>query len=334
MRTADRRPSFQDVLEAREEQHGRVLHTPLLSDPRLDRVMGRAVHVKAEFLQRAGSFKFRGIDHSIRKLSLEERARGVVIVSSGNAAQAAALSAHLYGVPCTVVASDFASETKLRAAEALGASIVRAGTTAAQVFGRCTELAESQGLTTLHPFDRAEVIAGHGSLAMEILEDLPEVGTIVVPTGGGGLLAAVAIVAKTLAPAVRVIGVEPSLSPAMRRSLDVGSITALDEVAISIADGLISDRPGDLTYSIAAELVDDVVLVGEEAIAEAMAMAYRELRVAIEPSSATALAALLEHRWPGGAEVAVATGGNFDPALLAHVVSGRTAAAWRERAAS
>ncbi|WP_193241875.1 pyridoxal-phosphate dependent enzyme [Streptomyces phaeolivaceus] len=332
--TASRAPDLQDVLRSRRRQEGRARRTPVLTDPRLDTALGRRVAVKAEFLQRAGSFKFRGIDNAVECLDPAAAARGVVIVSSGNAGQAAALSAALRGVRCTVVMGDDAVPTKVRAVRSLGATVVSAGTTTEDVFRTCDELVAEHGWTLLHPFDHPEVIAGHGSLSLEVLEDCPEVGTVVVPAGGGGLLASVGLVMKSLAPKVRVIGVQPVGSDAVRRSFAAGTPVALDRPAHSIADGLVLEQAGDLTCSLIGDYVDDVVVVDDEAICRAMELAWTALRVAVEPSAAASLAALMSTRWNGGLEVAVATGGNFDPALLAHVTSGGTAEAWMSRPAA
>lgn len=327
-------PGLADVLAARRRQGSRVRRTPVLDDPRLDEALGRPVAVKAEFLQRSGSFKFRGLDNSVDSLSPEVASRGTVIVSSGNAGQAAALACAIRGVSCTVVVADNAVPNKIAAIEALGATVVRAGMTAESVFGAAQVLAQTHGLAELHPFDRSDVIAGHGSMALELLEDCLDIGTVVVPAGGGGLLAATAMVVKAVAPEVRVIGVQPESCAALRDSYVAHRWTPLAGAASSIADGLSVEEPGHLTLSMVRSWVDDIVVVSEEEICRAMTLAWQALRVAVEPSAAASIAALQRYRWPGGREVAVATGGNVEPALLAHATSGGTAEQWRQNQTS
>jgi threonine dehydratase len=322
-------PTIDDVHAAREGQRGRIRRTPVMTDPRFDRAAGRSVAVKAEHLQRGGSFKFRGLDHKIG--SLGPRAEdGILVVSSGNAAQAAALSAHVRGIPCTVVMPDKALATKVEAVESLGATIVRGGATSTEMFATGARLVEERSLHFVHPFDQPEVVVGHGSLALEILEDLPDVRTIYVPASGGGLLAAVALVVKSVAPAVRVVGVQPVHADSLRLSLAAGHPVALERPITTVADALTAQRCGDLTFALISSYVDDVVLVDDEQICAAMRTCWLTLRQAVEPAAATAVAALLAEDG-GGLDVAVLSGGNVDLGLLLHVVDGGTAAQWQGR---
>jgi threonine dehydratase len=320
-----------DVRAARERQAGVIRRTPLLTDPRLDHAAGRPVAVKAEHLQRGGSFKFRGLDNKIA--SLGEAARsGILVVSSGNAAQAAALSAHVRGIPCTVVMPDQALPTKVQAVESLGATIVRGGPTSVEMFATGDRLAAELSLHQVHPFDQPEVVAGHGSLALEILEDCDRLGAVYVPASGGGLLAAVALVVKTVAPQVRVVGVQPVGADSVRRSLAAGRPVPVDAPITTICDALTAQCVGSLTFDVISSYVDEIVLVDDEQAGAAMRTAWLAVRQAIEPGAATSLAALLAAPPSAdGLDVAVLSGGNVDLELLAHVVRGGTIAEWRER---
>jgi threonine dehydratase len=323
--------SLDDVRAAHERQVGVIRRTPMLTDPRLDRAVGRRAAVKGEHLQRGGSFKFRGLDNKIASLG-DAAKDGIVVVSSGNAAQAAALSAHVRGIPCTVVMPDKALPTKVQAVESLGATIVRGGPTSVEMFATGDRLAAERSLHQVHAFDQPEVVAGHGSLALELLEDCPDVGTVYVPASGGGLLAAVALVVKSLAPQVRVVGVQPVGADSVRRSLDAGRPVPVDAPITTICDALTAQCVGSLTFEIIKTYVDDVVLVDDEQACAAMRTAWLTLRQAVEPGAATALAALMAADKTGdGTDVAVLSGGNVDLGLLAHVVAGGTAAEWRLR---
>jgi threonine dehydratase len=286
--------------------------------------------VKGEHLQRGGSFKFRGLDNKIASLGAAAR-DGILVVSSGNAAQAAALSAHVRGISCTVVMPDKALPMKVQAVESLGATIVRGGPTSVEMFATGDRLATERSLHQVHPFDQPEVVAGHGSLALELLEDCPDAGTVYVPASGGGLLAAVALVVKGLAPHVRVVGVQPVGADSVRRSLEAGAPVAVDAPITTICDALTAQCVGALTLELIAAFVDDVVLVDDEQVCAAMRTAWLTLRQAVEPGAATSLAALMAAAGPTtGVDVAVLSGGNVDLGLLAHVVAGGTAQQWRE----
>jgi threonine dehydratase len=324
-----RLPTMDDVYSAREAQDGRVRRTPMLTDPRFTREVGRPAAVKAEHLQRGGSFKFRGLDHKIGALG-EQALEGILVVSSGNAAQAAALSAYVRGIPCTVVMPDQALPMKVQAVESLGAEILRGGATSTEMFATGARLVEERSLHFVHPFDQPEVVAGHGSLALEILEDQPDVRTIYVPASGGGLLAAVALVVKAVAPTVRVVGVQPVDADSVRLSLAAGHPVPVERPITTVADALTAQRCGDLTYQLISSYVDDVVLVDDEQICTAMRTAWLTLRQAVEPAAAAAVAALqLGQDGTAGVDVAVLSGGNVDLGLLHHVVQGGTAAQWR-----
>ncbi|MCY3611651.1 MAG: threonine/serine dehydratase [Gemmatimonadetes bacterium] len=305
-----------------------VLHrTPVLSFRTLGDRIGAPVWLKCENLQKTGSFKVRGALNSIACLSGHERARGVVTISAGNHAQAVAWAARRTGTRAVVVMPEGASRTKVTATIGYGAEVVLHGT-AADAFREAGRRAERDGLTFLHPFDSAAVIAGHGSTGLEIEEDLPGDKTIVVPVGGGGQIAGIAGAvagagAQVTGPAgrastARIFGVEPEGAPCMRRSLDQGRAARLDATD-TIADGLAPPMAGKLNYQYVAEFVEDVTLVADAEILSAMRLLLTRAKLVVEPSGAAAVAALMYGRVPvepGRTIVALVTGGNVDDDLL------------------
>ena len=311
-----------------------VLHrTPLLSFRTLGDRIGAPVWLKCENLQRTGSFKVRGALNSIACLSDGERGRGVVTISAGNHAQAVAWAAGRTATRAVVVMPEGASRTKVAATRGYGAEVVMHGT-AADAFREARRRSMHDGLTFLHPFDSAAVIAGHGSTGLEIDEDLPGGKTLVVPVGGGGQIAGIAgalaasgRVARHAA-GVRIIGVEPEGAPSMRRSLDLGRAARLDATD-TIADGLAPPMAGKLNYRYVAEFAEDVVLVSDAEILSAMRLLLNRARLVVEPSGAAAVAALMYGRVTverGRSLVALITGGNVDDDLLVRAL--REGAAW------
>ena len=247
------------------------------------------------------------------QLDAAAKARGVVTVSAGNHAQALAWSAAASGVQCTVVMPAKASESKATAAAGYGATVIRHGT-AAEAFAKADELAKEMGFTMVHPFDDVQIQAGTGTIALEILEQVPDVDLVVVPIGGGGLIAGIAAAIRAVNPRVRVIGVEPDGAAAMRASLDAGYPVRLSSLN-TIADGLAAPFAGELTYPAVRDLVDDVVLVTDREIAEAMSIILTRCKLLAEPAGAAATAALLAHKVPqanGTRVVAILSGGNVD----------------------
>lgn len=306
------RPELEDVRRARELVRGAVHRTPLMGTRTTSERVGRPVHLKAEHLQKTGSFKVRGALAFMLELEDEARERGVITISAGNHAQATAWAASRAGVPATVVMPADAPRSKAAASAEYGAEVVLHGTVF-EAFQLALDRAEEEGLTFVHPFDDPRVVAGQGTVALEILEDLPDVGAVVVPVGGGGLCAGIAIALAEAAPAVRVFGVEPEGAAAMRRSLDGGSAVRLDAVT-TIADGLGAPMAGDLTFPVIRDLVEDVVVVSDAAIARAMALILERTKQLVEPAGAAGVAALLEGLVPpgDGPVVAVLSGGNVD----------------------
>ncbi len=311
-----------DVLAAREAIAGRLHRTPLTGSAALGALLGVPCFLKLENLQKTGSFKPRGVLTKIAALSEAERARGLIAASAGNHAQAVAWAATAAGLHATVVMPETAPAAKLAATRAYGGTIVTEPSTLT-VFQRAYALADEHGYTLVHAFDDPAVLAGQGTVGLEILEDLPEAGTIVVPIGGGGLLGGVAVAIKSQRPGVRIVGVEPEGAPAMWRSRASGQPERLDRIT-TIADGLSAPFAGALPFEIVQRYVDDVVLVTDDEIRAAMVLILERCKLLAEPAGAAGLAALLSGAIPvrpGEPTVVIVSGGNIDAARLATVLS-------------
>lgn len=310
------------IQSARQRLGDRVHHTPLLSATRLGARVGATLFHKCESLQKTGSFKVRGALNRLTQLNERERARGVVTVSAGNHAQALAWAARDAGVRCTVVMPEAASRAKVEASRGYGAEVVLHGTSSIQAFARAHELAEERSLTVVHPFDDDEVMAGQGTVALEILDQLEEFDDIVVPIGGGGLIGGIAVAIKEQRPKVRVYGVEPTGAAVMRKSLDVGHPVRLDVVK-TIADGLAAPMAGDLTYPVVQRYVDDVVVVSDDEIMVAMRDLLLSSKLLVEGGGAAATAAVLSGKLPvaGRRVVTVLSGGNVDVSRIQEVLN-------------
>jgi threonine dehydratase len=309
--------------EARARIAGSVHRTPLVSSRHLSERVRAPVYLKCENLQVTGAFKVRGALHRLLRLTEEERARGVVTISAGNHAQAVAWAARAAGVQAVVVMPEHASRTKVEASRGYGAEVVLHGDAKA-AFARAFELAEERGLRFVHPFDDEEVVAGHGSCALEILEDLPDVGTIVVPVGGGGLISGIAAATAAVRPGVDVWGVEPEGAAAMHLSLQRGEAVHLDRVA-TVADGLGAPMAGVLNYGLVAAHARGVVLVSDDEIVDAMKVLLERTKLLAEPAGAAGLAALLTGRIelePAVPVAVVLSGGNVDLELLSRLFAG------------
>lgn len=303
--------SYDDVLAARETIAGRLLRTPVFSSATLSKRAGATAALKAELFQRTGSFKPRGMLNALAHLSAEEKRRGVITISAGNAAQSLAYCAALEGIDCLVVMWQSASPAKIAATRDYGATIDLESSDPATAFERLNELRDQTGRAYVHSFDDPFLIAGHGTLALELLEDVPDLSTIVVPIGGGGLISGIATVVKAERPEVRVIGVEPELSQAMHAALEAAAPVTVEPR--SIADGLNAPFAGENTLAICRELVDDVVLVSEQQIRDAFRFLYERAKLACEPAGAASTAALLSgaiELESGGTCVVVVSGGN------------------------
>ncbi|MGC4894818.1 threonine ammonia-lyase [Micromonospora sp. DT31] len=318
-----------DVQAARELLAGVTRTTPLEPSRPLSAALGGPVWLKCENLQRAGSYKVRGAYVRISRLSAEERARGVVAASAGNHAQGVALAAGLLGAHATVFMPVNAPLPKVAATKGYGAQIELVGNTVDEALVAAQAFAERTEAVLIHPFDHADVIAGQGTVALEILEQCPEVRTIVTGVGGGGLISGIAVAAKALRPDVRVIGVQAASAAAFPPSLRAGEPLRLPSFA-TIADGIAVGRPGELTFTHVRKLVDDVVTVSEEDISRALLMLLERGKQVVEPAGAVGVAALLAGVVEVTAPVvAVLSGGNIDPLLMLRVIEHGLAAAGR-----
>ena len=315
------------IKEAARRIDGAVRRTPLLRLP----VDGAPpVYAKCENLQAAGAFKIRGATNFIAQLDPDARRHGVITYSSGNHAQAVAMAAGRVGVPAVVVMPTTAPAVKIEGARALGAEILFEGTTSTERKLRAEAVARDRRLQMVPPFDHPWIIAGQGTVGLEILHDCPDVARILVPVGGGGLVAGVAAAVKQQRPEVRVIGVEPRGAAKMTASLAAGRPVSLDRVA-SLADGLLPVRPGDLTFHHVRRFVDDMVTVDDDPIADAVLWLFRRAKLVVETSGAATLAALLTASAPdpssqppgGGATVVVLSGGNLGVETLAQLAAAR-----------
>ncbi|WP_431942444.1 threonine ammonia-lyase [Micromonospora marina] len=318
-----------DVQAARELLAGVTRTTPLEPSRPLSAALGGPVWLKCENLQRAGSYKVRGAYVRISRLSAEERARGVVAASAGNHAQGVALAAGLVGAHATVFMPVNAPLPKVAATKGYGAQIELVGNTVDESLVAAQTFAERTGAVFIHPFDHPDVIAGQGTVALEILEQCPDVCTIVTGVGGGGLASGMAVAAKALRPDVRVIGVQAASAAAFPPSLRAGEPLRLPSFA-TIADGIAVGRPGELTFTHVRKLVDDVVTVSEEDISRALLMLLERGKQVVEPAGAVGVAALLAGAVEvTGPVVAVLSGGNIDPLLMLRVIEHGLAAAGR-----
>jgi threonine dehydratase len=321
--------SLEDVRAARDLIAGVVRDTPIEPNRPLTAKLGGPAWLKCENLQRAGSFKVRGAYVRIARLSAEERARGVVAASAGNHAQGVALAADLLGTSATVFMPAGAPLPKVAATKGYGAHVEFAGDTVDDALIAAQEFAERTGAVFIHPFDHPDVIAGQGTVALEILERLPETKTIITGIGGGGLVSGIAAAAKALRPDVRVIGVQAAGAAAYPHSLRAGRPVRLQGYS-TIADGIAVGCPGDLTFAHVSKLVDDVVTVSDEDISRALLMLLERGKLVVEPAGSVGVAALLSGAvQPEPPVVAVLSGGNIDPLLLLRVIEHGLAAAGR-----
>ena len=299
---------------------GIAVRTPLVEIATLTSRLGLPVSLKCEQRQPVGAFKIRGAYTAISRISPEIRARGVITYSSGNHGQAVAYAARLLGVRAVVVMPERAPAVKVDGVRRLGGEVVIAGNTSSERYQKAQALAQDEGLTMVPPFESLDVIAGQGTCGLEILEQLPEVETILVPVGGGGLIAGIAAAVAAIKPSVRVVGVEPLGAPKLARALEAGRPVKLEHTE-SMADGLLPLSIGNLPFAVLSPVVREAVQVSEAEIAEAVRFLFREGGLSAEPSGVVTIAALLSGRVrPTGPTVAVVSGGNVDPALLQRLV--------------
>jgi threonine dehydratase len=309
--------SLAGIYEARKRIDGHVVRTPMLTNEALSRAASCRLQLKCENFQRTSSFKTRGATNAIAQLTEEERQRGVATFSAGNHGQALAYAAGHAGVACTVFSTENAVPAKMEAIRSLSAE-TRQYPTMQQAFEALEAMSRETGTLIVSPFADPPVIEGQGTVGLEILEDVPDVEQVIVAIGGGGLIAGIAVALRALKPDVRIVGVEPEGAPTLTRALEAGKPVKLETVS-TIADGLAAPFTNPLNVAIVQEHVDDVVLVTDDEIVEAMLMLLRVGKLVAEPAGSAALAALLTGKAavPTGAEtVAIVSGGNVDTALL------------------
>ena len=301
-----------EIESAAHRLAGVIVPTPLIPADTVSEMVGAQVRMKCENLQRAGSFKIRGAYNFVSQLSDEKVSEGIITYSSGNHAQAVALAGKLRGVRVVVVMPTDAPKVKRDGAERLGAEVVFEGTTSIERKGRAEEIAERDGLVIVPPFDHRHIIAGQGTVGLEIARDWSDVDVVLAPIGGGGLASGVAASVKRLVPSARVIGVEPEGAASMRLALDNGSPALLDEID-TIADGLKPVIAGELTFEHARDLMDDVVTVDDESIRRAAGILVHSQKLVVEYSGAATTAALISGRvkTEGGRIAVVLSGGNL-----------------------
>lgn len=312
-----RPPTIQDVWRAQDVVRPHVYHTPLLPSRTIGEMSGARVYLKAENLQRSGSYKVRGATYKLSRLTSEERAQGVIAASAGNHAQGVAIAAAALNIPCTIVMPAVASLAKVTATEGYGATVVQHGDGLTEAFEKAFEIQAQTGATFIHAFDDADIIAGQGTVGLEILSDLPDVEAIVTSIGGGGLISGIATSVKALKPDVRIFGVEASGAASMRAALDAGHLVQLDN-ANTVADGIATRTCGPLTLDITRRLVDDVVTVDDEDIIRAVLLLMERCKMVVEGAGAAGVAALLAGIVPvkGMKTAVVLSGGNIDMNLV------------------
>jgi threonine dehydratase len=319
----------EDVRAARELITGVVTRTPVRENRALSELAGGPVWLKCENLQRTGSFKIRGAYTRLHRLPPERRAAGVVAASAGNHAQGVALAAQMLGIEATVFMPEGAAIPKVGATRGYGARVHLVGETIDGSIAAALEHAGRTGAEFVHPFDHPDIIAGQGTVGLEVLEDVPDVATVLVCTGGGGLLGGIAAAVKEQRPDVRVVGVQAEGAAAWPASIAAGGPVALGTMR-TIADGIAVGRPGDLTYPQVTALVDEILTVGEDALSRALLLCLERGKMLVEPAGAAAVAALMEHPDRFATPVvAVLSGGNIDPLVLLHVIQHGMAAASR-----
>src|SRR6266705_871030 len=319
-----------DIWEAYKLLKPCLHHTPLAPSRTLRDITGADIYLKAENMQRSGSFKVRGASYKISRLSKEEFRRGVIAASAGNHAQGVAIAAANYHIPCTIVMPETAPLAKVTATQGYGAEVVLHGFTYDDAYQYCLDLQAETGATFIHAFDDPDVVAGQGTLGLEMLNDLPDADAIVVPIGGGGLIAGIAIAARALRPDITIIGVQAAGAASCRASLDIGELQTLPAIT-TIADGIAVKRPGTLTFSIIQRLVDDVVLVDDEEIISAVLLLMERNKMLVEGAGAVGVAALLSGtiKLAGKKVLVPLTGGNIDINLVGRFIEHGLAVAGR-----
>ncbi len=305
--------TLDDFVQTRARIAPHIKHTPLLTSQQLSDATGFDVRLKAELFQRVGSYKIRGPLNKFALMSDEDKRRGVVCSSAGNHAQGVALAARIHGIRAVVCMATNATPAKIAATKAYGAEVVLHGNIWDEANEKAKELVRTEGLTYVHPFDDAQLIAGQGTLGLEIVQDWPNVDAVIVPIGGGGLISGVSMAVKGHNPKIRVIGVESSDGPAMQRSVSAGKLETID--CKTIIDGLRVRRVGELNLSVVQRFVDDIVTLPDREIFEAMIWVMERCKLVVEGAAAAPVGALLHGlvKMPAGSRVvAVLSGGNVN----------------------
>ncbi len=323
---SDTRVTLREIFAARKRTAGIVRRTPLISSSLLSNKIGVSVYLKLETLQQTGSFKVRGAANKLLALSQTERQRGVIAFSTGNHGRAVAHIGKRLGIATTICLSERVPQYRVEAMKQLGAEVLQHGTSQDEAYAAALKLEKDKGLKMINPFDDPLIIAGQGTIGLEVLEDLPEVDTVIVPLSGGGLISGVALAMKTADPKIRVIGVSMECAPAMYHCIQAGKPVEIEE-RDSLADALLGGIGLDnqYTFPMVRDYVDDIVLVSEEAIAEAMFFAFDGLRLVVEGAGAVGIAALLNQKplQLGKKVVVVLSGANVDVSQLTAIASKR-----------
>lgn len=317
-------PTIEDIINAQKLLAGTVRKTPLQTSRTFSGLAGTNLFLKLECLQVTGSFKVRGAFVKISGLSDKQAGYGVIAASAGNHAQGVAYAAMIKKIPCTIVMPENASPAKVAATRSYGAKVIRRGANYDDAWEATQEIAKAEGKTIIHAFDDPDIIAGQGTIGLELLQDLPDVDRIYLPVGGGGLASGVAIAVKSRKPDVKIIGVESKAFPAMKESLVKGSLQCTKR-GYSIADGIAVKQPGELAREILSKYIEDIVLIDDASIVKTMFLMMERTKLVAEPAGAASLAYLLSKgSYPGGRSdkvVTIISGGNVDMYLLGQVVA-------------
>jgi len=314
-------PTYDEILKANSLRGNVIRKTPLIHSPTFSNLTNSEIYLKEEFRQKTGSFKIRGAYYKIKSLTDEEKKHGVVAASAGNHAQGVALASSLENISCTIVMPKNASPAKVAATRGYGANVILEGINYDESYCKAKEIAKQTGATIVQAFDDPQIIAAQGVIGLEILEDLPDVEEIYLPIGGGGLAAGTVIAIKEKNPNIKVIGVQSKSFPSMYESVKQNTRTLTGGGDRTIADGISVKMPGEITFDIIKNLIDEIVLVDDDEITKAMFLLMERMKFVVEPAGAVGLAYLISKKpSPGKKVVAVLAGGNVDMYLLGQIV--------------
>lgn len=313
--------TLKDIQEAKSSLRNVVYKTSLVHNTTFSEMAKSSVYLKMENLQKTGSFKLRGAFNKISRLPEKDRKNGVIASSAGNHAQGVAMAATSYGIKSTIVMPKHAPLSKIAATKSYGAEVILYGDVYDEAYEKAKEIQKQTGAVFIHPFNDPEVIAGQGTIGLEILEDLPDTDIIVVPVGGGGLISGIAIAAKSIKPSIKIIGVQAKNMPSMIESISQGHITTIEGMP-TIADGIAVKTPGELTFNIIKHYVDDIITVDEDEIANAILLLMERAKVIAEGSGAVSVAAILNRLEyiENKKVVALISGGNIDVNMLSRII--------------